>query len=231
MIEDFFNRYYTNNVIRGIQIFDKKLIFRSLFIMLSLLLMWVFILFKPELWTFLIFARLFLILRVINEEMDTIAKNHALKSYLRTKKYVLDDLKEKLHFNHSSQFKELAILLQQKGQKNLKSYNVVPYLAMTLTVLLFLLSLIFQTTPNSVEEIIIIAGIISFIILTFNLVLNAVTNLFFNGKPIVMIDLSNIIFELYFEESIKENNLITKKTKTVKKKLLKNFLTSRPTIN
>lgn len=154
-----------------------------------------------------------------------------MNSYLRTKKYVLDDLKKKHHFNHSSQFKELAILLQQKGEKTLKSYNLVPYLAMTLTVLLFLLSLIFQTTPNSVEEIIIIAGIISFIILTFNLVLNAITNLFFNGKPIVMLDLSSIVFELYFEESIKENKLITKKTKTLKKEVLDNFLTSRPTIN
>lgn len=193
--------------------------------------MWVFILFRPELWTFLIFARLFHVLGVINEEMDSIAKDHALNSYLRTKKYVLDDLKKNLHFNHSSQFKELAILLQKKGERNLKSYNVVPYLAMTLTILLFLLSLIFQTTPDSVEEIVIMAGIIGFIILTFNLVLNAVTNLFFNGKPMVMIDLSNIIFELYFEESIEENKLITKKTKTVKKKLLKKFLTSRPTIN
>lgn len=77
MIEDFFDRYYKNNVIRGIQIFDKKLIFRSLVILLSLLSMWVFIIFKPELWTFLIFARLFLIMGVINEEMDTIAKDHA----------------------------------------------------------------------------------------------------------------------------------------------------------
>lgn len=207
MIDTFFNHYYKNNIIRGYQIFDKKLVNKSLFIISMLLLLWILLLYKSEVWVLLIFSRLFLVMAETNKEMDIIFKQHIIDSSHRTKNNVSIYLKTIFKFNHSSQYKEIAILFKEKGTKGLKSYNLLPYLSMVLTILLFLGNKILEINSNSLKDVIILISIVGGIFLITNTLVNTIANFFLNGKPSVMINLSDTLYELYFDESIKENTL------------------------
>lgn len=116
-----------------------------------------------------------------------------------------------MRFNHLSHYKELALILRQKGEKNLKSYNLFPYLAMVLTVTIFLCGSVIRIYPERTQDVISIVDIVTGIILISNSCINAIANLFFNGKPKEMIHLSNTIFEISLEKSINENALMMSK--------------------
>lgn len=224
MTDTFFNDYYKNNIIRGYQIFDKNLVIKASFTLFMLLMIWLLLLYKSELWILPIFLRLFLLISQINQEMNLVYKKHLIDSALRTKKYVSNYLKNVLKFNHSSQYRELAILFKENGKKNLKSYNFLPYLTMILTILFFLGNRILEVESISSKNTIVFASIIGTIFLISNFVVNTIANLFLNGRPAVMLDLSDILYELYFEESIEENkkstdsNSISNKHRNIKNK-------------
>ncbi|PKG47110.1 MULTISPECIES: hypothetical protein [unclassified Planococcus (in: firmicutes)] len=209
MTDVFFNDYYKNNIIRGYQLFDKNLVIKASFAIFMLLMIWLLLLYKSEAWILPIFLRLFLLISQINQEMNHIYKKHLVNSSLRTKKYVSNYLKNNLKFNHSSQYRELAILFKENGKKNLKSYNFLPYLTMILTILFFLGNRILEVESIPTKNTVMIVSIIGALFLISNFVANTIANLFLNGKPAVMLDLSDILNELYFEESIKENKIST----------------------
>ncbi|QKX50042.1 hypothetical protein HF394_05275 [Planococcus glaciei] len=213
MIDTFFDNYFKNNIIRGIQIFEKNLVIQTFLVLFFLLVLCIVLFLNPEFWSLLVSFRLLLVMNTLNKEMDNISINHALKVAPKTKKYILDYLKHTLKFNHSSQYKELALILKQKGEKNLKSYNLLPYLTMILTVTIFLCGSVIRVYPEHTKDVIFVVFIMTGIFLIFNSSINAIANLFFNGKPKEMIHLSDTIFEIFLEKSINENTLMASKRK------------------
>lgn len=213
MIDTFFDTYFKDNMIRGIKLYEKNLVIQTFLVLFSLLILCILLFFNPESWSLLFSFRLLLVMNTLNKEMDNISKKHVLKVAPKTKTYILNYSKHILRFNHSSQYKELALILRQKGERNLKSYNLLPYLAMVLTVTIFLCNSVIGVYPERTNDVIFIVVIITSIILIFNSFINAIANLFFNGKPKEMIHLSDTIFEIFLEKSINENALMTSQRK------------------
>ena len=145
---------------------------------------------------------------MITKKIDVILLNYLNDRNPEIKRFIRNYLETILKFNNSNQFKELASQLYQKGEKNIKSYNLIPHLTMILTVILFLGTLIVQIYPEYLIDIIVYSIIITVIVLSINPLINGFASLFWNEKPKKMVELSNVINEIYLEESIKENAVI-----------------------
>jgi len=153
----------------------------------------------------------------IGDLMEDKLEKHRLKADLNSKKYVWSYLKNILLFNNSIQYKEFAFLLQQYGEKNKKSYNILPYLALSLPVLLFLSSFATKIYPTHLLTITIITVAVSILLITLNPIVNGFLKLFRNEKAAMALELSNTVYEIYLEESISENRIQYVEQKKLKK--------------
>jgi hypothetical protein len=208
MLENFIESFYKTNMIKGYEIIGRKLTvqFFSLFFLLTLICFYVIL--TDDWFALFILFRLFITMLQIGDLVDDKLEKHRLKADLRSKEYVWDYLKNTLSFNHSTQYKEFALLLQHHGDKNMKSYNILPYLAISLPVLLFISSFASQIYyPNHLLTITIITVAISILLISLNPLVNIFLKLFRNQKAFVAIGLSDTVHEIYLEESISEHRI------------------------
>lgn len=207
MLENFVKDFYKKNMIKGYKIIGSKLTYQFLLIIFLLILTWFYVVFIDDWLGLFILFRLFMIMLQIGDSMDDKLEKHQLKADLKSKRYVWSYLKNILLFNHSIQYKEFALLLQQYGEKNEKSFNILPYLAMSLPILLFLSSFATRIYPAHLFTITVTTIAISFFLISLNPVVNGFLKLFKNEKATIALELSNTVYEIYLEESILENSI------------------------
>lgn len=207
MLEKFVESFYKDNMIKGYKIIGHKLTAQFFLIIFLLTLFWFYVVFTDDWVALFILLRLFITMLQIGDSMDNKLEKHRLKADLKSKKYVYRYLKNILLFNHSTQYKEFAFLLQQHGDKNKKSFNILPYLAMSLPVLLFSSSFATQIYPTHLLTITIITVAVSLFLISLNPIINGFLKLFRNEKAIIAIELSNTIYEIYLEEAILEKRI------------------------
>lgn len=217
MLENFIENYYEKNMIKGYEIIGQKLTAQFFLTIFLLALIWFYVVFTDEWLGLFILFRLFITMLQIGDLMEDKLEKHRLKADLKSKKYTWSYLKNILLFNNSIQYKEFAYLLQQHGEKNKKSYNILPYLALSLPVLLFLSSFATQIYPTHLLTITIITVAVSILLITLNPIINGYFKLFRNEKATMALELSNTVYEIYLEESILENRMEYVESKKLKK--------------
>jgi len=217
MLDNFIDAYYKQKGIKGYEVIGKKLttLFITIIVAIVVVLITSFLL--SNWWVLLILVLLFISMFIVNTKIDAILKNYRKRNVSEIKTFILNYLIITLRFNHSNQYKEFAFQLQQKGEKSIKSYNLIPQLTIILTVILFLGTLIVQVYPKYLIGILAFSIIITLIVLYINPLVNEFVSLFRNGKPEKMIELAYIINEIYLEELIKENTAQVQNSKSLRK--------------
>ncbi|KGX85888.1 hypothetical protein [Pontibacillus litoralis] len=158
-------------------------------------------------WNFLLaFILIFLLIKT-NRKVDKILiKNIEIKRK-EHKGYIKRYLTSKLGLNNSIQYKEISLLLKSKGDKETVKYNLTPYLAMILTAIVTNVGLMAKGDPGSVIFLVELLIIITVVLVSVNPVVNGFANLFLNTRPKKIMQISEIVQELFIEESIKENTM------------------------
>ena len=217
MLDNFIDALYKQKGIKGYEVIGKKLtaLFMSIIVAMVVVLITTFLL--SNWWILIVLVLLFISMFIVNKKIDLILKNYRKRNLSEIKNYILNYLKSTLRFNHSNQYKEFAVQLKEKGEKSIKSYNLIPQLTIILTVILFLGTLIVQVYPKYLIGILAFSIIITLIVLYINPLVNEFASLFRNGKPEKMIELANIINEIYLDELIKENTSQVQNSKSMRK--------------
>lgn len=164
-----------------------------------------FLIFELSNWFFALEIILIIILLRINKKVDNLLQLSWLNYEEKLKDYIAYYLKDK-GIILSKQFKNLSIILKDKSEKKYRKYDLNPYLAMIVAIIIFALSLL---SNDSLKPLIItIAFTISIvIIIIINPIVNIFTNIFINRDSEIIYELASIVDELYFEVSVKEAEL------------------------
>lgn len=160
-----------------------------------------FLILKYDKWLILVEIILLIILWKINKKVDNLLKISWLNNEGKLKGYIACNLKEK-GFTRSGQFKDLSTILKEKSKNKHRKYDLNPYIAMVVAIIIFTLSLL---TNDSLKPLIVTVAISCiFIIISINPMVNTFTIIFLNRDSEIINELANIVDELYFEVSIKE---------------------------
>lgn len=215
MFDTFFQEYSEKYMNRGYNIIGRPLTIKFLVVIFCLVLLWFHTFYFSDIVALVITLRLFLVMLDTGNLMDRKIEEYQQAS-VELKSFISLYLKKSLNFNHSIQYKEFANLLKQKSEMLKNSYNLLPYLTMTLAVLLFLSSLSFQIYPDQLRVIIVITVAVSLFVIALNPIANGLINLFRTDKKTILINLSNTVQELYIEKNVLENQAPTVKKKRAK---------------
>ncbi|TSI07662.1 hypothetical protein [Lysinibacillus sp. BW-2-10] len=176
----------------------------SFFVILFSTMVSFFLIFELSKWFFLLEIILVSMLLKINKKVDNLLKISWLNYEDKLKDYIAYYLKDK-GVILSEQFRDLSIILKEKSEKKYKKYDLNPYLAMVVAIIIFALSLL---TNDSLKPLIVTIAFSSiFIIISINPIVNIYTNIFINRDSEIIYELASIVDELYFEVSIKEAEL------------------------
>lgn len=203
MIDNFIESYkkYRKKILkRGYVILGIPLTI-SIFVLLFGTILSFFLIFKLSYWFLLLELFFVILLRIINNKVDNILKKSWLNYEEKLKDYIACYLEDK-GIIRSQQYRDLSIILKEKSEKKYKKYDLNPYLAMVVALIIFTLSLL---TNDSLKPIIVAIAFSSiFIIISINPIVNIFTNIFINRTSEIIYELASIVDELYFEVSIKE---------------------------
>lgn len=210
MLENFLQNFYTRYSIKGYKIIGHNLTYQFVIVILLLMMIWLHILINEDFFSYLILFRLYIYMKHLGKLMDIKLNEYYSKMKIDSKNYIKKFLSQKLLLNHSSQYKEFAVLLKQYADENKRSYNFVPYLSMILPVLLFTSSITAQIYPQFLVSIILITLGASFFLIILNPIINTYLKLSKNVKAEMSLGLSNTVFEIYLEKSVAEYKNQTK---------------------
>ncbi|MEQ6357324.1 hypothetical protein ABNX05_22165 [Lysinibacillus sp. M3] len=203
MIDNFIQDYkkYRKKILkRGYEVVGIPVTI-SFFVLLFSALVSFFLIFELSKWFFLLEIIFLIMLLKINKKVDNLLEISWLNYKEKLKDYIEYYLQEK-GVILSEQFRDLSIILKEKSEKKYKKYDLNPYLAMVVTIIIFALSLL---TNDSLKPLIITIAFISiFIIISINPIVNIYTSIFINRDSETIYELASIVDELYFEASIKE---------------------------
>src|SRR5690606_27311514 len=118
-------------------------------------------------------------------------------------------------FNNSIQYKEISLLLKSKGDRETLTYNLTPYLAMILTAIVTTVGLIAKGDPGHVTSLIELLIIITVVLVSVNPVVNGFANLFLNTRPKKVLQISEIVQELFIEKSVQEKSIQPDRTYSI----------------
>ncbi|MFJ6264139.1 hypothetical protein ACIQGW_03850 [Lysinibacillus xylanilyticus] len=203
MIDNFIEDYkkYRKKILkRGYEVIGIPLTI-SFFVLLFSTMVSLFLIFGLSNWFLLLEIILVIMMLKINKKVDNLLKISWLNYKDKLKGYIEYYLKEQ-GIILSKQFRELSIILKEKSEKKYKKYDLNPYLAMVVAIIIFALSLL---TNDSVKPLIATIAFSSiFIIISINPIVNIYTSIFINKDSEIIYELASIVDELYFEVSIKE---------------------------
>ncbi|WP_397539834.1 hypothetical protein [Rummeliibacillus pycnus] len=198
-IEDYKN-YRVKKLKRGYKIIGWPLTL-CFFGLLLFTFITLYLVIEINIWFSLLEIMLGFLFWIINKKVDGLLRFSWLDNEDMLKAYVNCYLKE-LGFVRSQQFKDLSIVLKEISKKRYKKYDLNPYLAMIVSIIIFSLSLVVNEDLKYLIIIVAIGAI--FIIVSINPLFNTFTNIFLNRDSDIIYELAGIIDELYFEVSIKE---------------------------
>lgn len=156
------------------------------------------------LWLTIVFIILYLILKIISRKTDAILEKASIADTPKAKTLIFDFLQKNYKFETPIPFKELANQLQTKAEKNKVTFDLNPYINMTLPVFVLILSLIFQNSPETLQEIIVISLVVLIFSLSINPTLNIFSDIFLNSKYEKIMELSILVREIYLDELANE---------------------------
>ncbi|RWZ58003.1 hypothetical protein EQV77_09445 [Halobacillus fulvus] len=209
MIDDFikgFLSFEDKKSKKGYQVIGPKMLILFFGIILALLCTSYFFSVSPGLWNFSMVLSLVIALYKVNRKIDTLIFKSLEKKRVEHKSYIERYLTIKLNLNSSIQYKEIYLFLKNRGERGIVRYNLTPYLTMILTAIVTTIGIISKGDPGSVTLLIELLIIVTVILVSMNPVVNGLTNIFFNSKPQKILQISEIVHELFIEKSIKENN-------------------------
>ncbi|MGG0656446.1 hypothetical protein [Rummeliibacillus pycnus] len=200
-----YKNYRVKKLKRGYKIIGWPLTL-GFFVLLLFTFTTLYLVIEISIWFSLIEILIGVLFWIINKKVDGLLRISWLDNEDMLKAYVNCYLEER-GFVRSQQFKDLSIVLKEISKKRYKKYDLNPYLAIIVSILIFSLSLVVN---DNLKYLIIIVAIGTIpIICSINPLINTFTNIFFNGKDSdIIYELACIIDELYFEVSIKENKTI-----------------------
>jgi hypothetical protein len=205
MIEDFIEAYFifhNKNKKRGYQIIDKWItvfFFSNIIMLISALIYYSRTANIYLLGVILIFL---FILNYYNKRIDKILFKSFKEGQKKDKEYIKLYF-ENQKFNHSVQFDLFSKSLKDIGNKSIKKYEFTPLIAIIISIVLVLFNNSLQSNPSpGMYGLLIITSVV---LLSFNPIMNVFANLFYNVKPIKMVELSKLIEEICIERSIQEN--------------------------
>ncbi|MFT9817770.1 hypothetical protein [Lysinibacillus sp. NPDC056185] len=199
IIEDY-KKYRKKILKKGYEVVGIPLTI-SFFVLLFSTIISFFLILELSNWFLLLEIILVIILLKINKKVDNSLKISWLNYKEKLKDYIAYYLKER-GFILSDQFRELSIILKEKSEKKYKKYDLNPYLAMVVAIIIFALSLL---TNDSLKPLIATISLSSiFFIISINPIVNIYTSIFINKDSEIIYELASIVDELYFEVSIKE---------------------------
>lgn len=158
-------------------------------------------------WLTIVFIMLYLILKIISRKTDVILEKASIADTPKAKTLILDFLQKNYKFENPVPFKELANQLQTKAKKNKVTFDLNPYINMTLPVFVLILSLIFQNSPETLQEIIVISLVVLIFSLSINPTVNIFSDIFLNSKYEKIMELSILVREIYLDELANECKL------------------------
>ncbi len=88
----------------------------------------------------------------------------------------------------------------------MKKYNFIPYSTMVLAVLGAIVGILGKGNTDNVMGLLYVYIILAVLVVTVNPIVNIIANLFWNKKPLLIIEISELIEDMYINQSIKENS-------------------------
>ncbi|TQR17450.1 hypothetical protein [Psychrobacillus soli] len=195
-----YKKYRKKTLKKGYQIVGIPLTL-SFFGLLLITILNFFLILEYNNWLILIEIFLVIILWRINKKVDNLLRISWSNNEGKLKDYIACYLKDE-GFIRSQQFKDFSVILREKSKQKHKKYDLNPYIAMVVAIIIFTLSLL---TNDSLRPLIVTVAICCiFIVISINPMVNTFTNIFLNRDSEIIYELANIVDELYFEASIKE---------------------------
>ncbi|MDI7740572.1 hypothetical protein QMK38_01030 [Lysinibacillus fusiformis] len=140
----------------------------------------------------------------VNKKVNRLLKIGWLNYEKKLKGYIAYSL-QSARLSDSEQIKNLSILLKEKSAKKYKKYDLNSYLAMIVAILIFVLGLL--TNESSKPLIVVVAICFIFVVIVVNSMVRTFTDLFINRESEIINELADIVDDIYFEVSIKEEAL------------------------
>jgi hypothetical protein len=206
LIEDFIEAYFIfhkKNKKRGYQIIDNWIIVSFFSIIIMLISALIYYSKTGKIYLIVIILILSFIIIYFNKTIDKILSESFKEGQKKDKDYIILYF-ENQKFNHSVQFNLLSKSLKDIGNQSIKKYEFTPLIAIVISIVLVLFNNTLQSNPSpGLYGLLIITSVV---LLSFNPIMNVFANLFYNVKPMKIVELSKLIEEICIERSIQENS-------------------------
>ncbi|WP_079478713.1 hypothetical protein [Halobacillus salinus] len=204
-VVDFF-RYYKKKKKKGYELIGSKLLFSFLFFSLVSLVIYFALLKYEDARFFFLFLFFAICTFLIGKKVDTTILKNGSRKRKDYQNYVQLYLSDELQFNHSNQYRSFSSLVKKKGESEMKKYNFIPYSTMVLAVLGAIVGILGKGNTDNVMGLLYVYIILAVLVVTVNPIVNIIANLFWNKKPLLIIEISELIEDMYINQSIKENS-------------------------
>jgi hypothetical protein len=197
---------------KGYQIIEKSIIIYYSLLLVILVALMLFSYFKNMKYILFTLIILYLLYKV-NKKIDLKFKEANRTNHRKTKEDVRYWIKKNHGFNHSSQYKEFANLLQIEADKKKLTYNLNSLVTLFLPIWSAVVGLIVREYPEGLYIVIFFALIFTIEALCLGMLLKSFLNIFFNAKYERIMCLKSVVLEISIEESCLEhrkNNIVEK---------------------
>ncbi|MCH4826387.1 hypothetical protein [Planococcus halocryophilus] len=204
IINALYEHYYSFKRKRGYEVigWGWSLIFLALILCTAAI--GIYLLMNGKWWLTIVFIFLYIILKIISRKTDVILEKSSIEDTPKAKSLILNFLQKNYKFENPISYNELAKQLQSKAEKNKVTFDLNPYINMTLPVFVLILSLIFQNSPETFQEIIVISLVVLIFSLSINPAVNIFSDIFLNSKYEKIMELSILVREIYLDELANE---------------------------
>lgn len=141
---------------------------------------------------FFLIVGTYILIKIFDGKLEKALKRYSIEVNKKDINFIQDYLCEK-NITDIEQFKILVKMIREKGEENIKKYELTPYIAILVSSLIFIATEI-QNLPLFI--------VLGSGLLLLNPLLNMHANIFHNQKFYMYIDLSKKVEEVYLENSM-----------------------------